>query len=57
MILVIPLKPEFLGTYEDSDELVSVAFLNYATIFRVDSSLYKSLRIQEVQRYTHKIVK
>ena len=43
VIIVIPLKPEMLGTWEDSDELVSVAYLNYATINRGKDSLFKRL--------------
>ena len=33
VIIVIPLKPEFSGTWKDSDELRTVAYLNYSTIF------------------------
>ena len=44
VIIVIPLKPEMLGTWENSDELVSVAYLNYATIERGKGSLFKRLK-------------
>ena len=43
VIIVIPLKPEMLGTWENSDELRSVAYLNYATISRGKDSLFKQL--------------
>lgn len=43
VIIVISLKPEFSGTWENSDELKTVAYLNYSTIIRADDSLYKRL--------------
>ena len=43
VVIVIPLKPEMLGTWENSAELTSVAYLNYATISRKNDSLFERL--------------
>ena len=43
VIIVIPLKPEFSGTWKDSPELKTVAYLNYSTILRADDSFFKQL--------------
>ena len=44
MIIVIPLKPEFSGTWKDSDELKTVAYLNYSTILRGEDSFFEQLK-------------
>ena len=45
VIIVIPLKPEFPGEWEDSQSLQSVAFLNYLTICRSEEkSLFGRLK-------------
>ena len=43
VIIVIPLKPEFSGTWKDSDELRTVAYLNYSTILRGEDSFFQQL--------------
>ena len=42
-VIVIPLKPEFPGEWNESDQLQSVAYLNYATILRAKDSLFARL--------------
>ena len=49
VVVVMPLKPEFPGGWDDSGELQTVAYLNYATIKREDNSLYWILKAGKSQ--------
>ena len=43
VVIVMPLKPEFPGEWEDGAGLQSVAYMNYATIKRAQDSLFSRL--------------
>ena len=43
VVIVTPLKPEFSGGWHGSDELQTIAYLNYATIKRGVNSLFSRL--------------
>ena len=44
VVVVLPLKPEFPGWWNESAELQTIAYLNYATIKRADNSLFRQLK-------------
>ena len=49
MVIVIPLKPEFPGGWDGSDELQTIAYMTYATIKRAGNSLLNRLKAGDSQ--------